>query len=106
MDTNVRIKEALLPVFVDLIKNQCLKGGNKYALGNEREWTDLICEAFGTKEFILSNIMKYSGRIKNGDSRAPEDVIKIGTYAFLLWVKEYAEPPKPKPHKKHKRKKR
>jgi len=75
---------------MDLVRKQLFEGADKYANSEEKEATDLICEAVGTKQFILGNIMKYCMRILNGDPRQATDTVKIATYAMLLWVKEYA----------------
>jgi len=89
-DTNTEVKEKYLPLFENLIKEQLMGGAKKYAQSEKREWTDLICDAVGTKQFIVGNILKYAGRILNGDPREEVDTSKIATYAFLLWVKLYA----------------
>jgi hypothetical protein len=89
-NTNLKIKEKYFPLFVSQIRDQLMKGAKKYAQSDEKEWTDLICDAVGTKEYIIGCIMKYSGRIVNGDPRQEEDVFKIATYAYLLWLKLYA----------------
>ena len=41
--------------------------------------------------------MKYIGRIKNGDKRAPEDIIKVATYAFIYWIKMFTKENKKNP---------
>ena len=90
-NTNIEMKREYFPKFVKLVEEQLSQGANKYANSNEREYTDLICDVVGTKQFIIGNILKYSGRIINDDPRQATDIVKIATYAFLLWVKIYAE---------------
>jgi len=75
---------------MDLVRKQLFEGADKYANGDEKEATDLICDFVGAKEFILGNIMKYAARILNGDPRQATDTVKIATYALLLYIKLYA----------------
>lgn len=88
IDTNLEVKERLLPVFFDMIQNQAIEGAKKYGHSDQREWTDFLSDAFGLDYFFM-NIMKYIGRIRRNDPRAETDHAKIGTYIFLRWVKQY-----------------
>jgi hypothetical protein len=90
-DTNIKLKREYLPLFVKLMQEQLMKGAQKYANNEKREFTDIICNAVGAKQFILGTIMKYCGRILNDDPRQAEDIVKIATYAYLLWLKLYSE---------------
>jgi len=90
-DTNIEVKKEYLPLFTKLLEDQLLKGATKYACNEKREFTDIICDVVGTKEFIIGNIMKYCGRILNDDPRESEDIVKIAAYAYLLWLKLFSE---------------
>ncbi len=98
-NTTVKIKQELFPEFVKLVRKQWEKGGEKYAGDDKKEFTDIICDTVGA-EWILGTMMKYIGRIKNGDKRAPEDIIKVATYAFIYWIKMFTkeEQHKENPH--------
>jgi hypothetical protein len=67
------------------MKEGIVCGGNRYALSEDKEMTDLVCELAGN-EWILGNIVKYAGEYKN--ERYEHDLVKIATYAFLLWIKD------------------
>ena len=88
--TNIRLKEKYFPLFSALVKEQLEKGAKKYAGNEDAEWTDVICSVAGS-QWILGTILKYVGRIANGDSRAKEDIVKIATYAYLYWLKMFSE---------------
>lgn len=44
--TTVKEKAAHFDTFVEMIKNQWVHGGDKYALNEFKEFTDQICETF------------------------------------------------------------
>lgn len=90
MNTNIERKKKLWPRFVKSCENQWRKGGERYALSETKEWTDLVTEAVGDS-FILGNIIKYCGEIKN--SKQPQEVnyFKIAVYSFLAWIKQMDE---------------
>ena len=86
MNTNLKIKKLLLPKFIKAIKHQLLSGGDRYRLNNEKEMTDLICEAVGN-DWIIGNILKYALEYTN--TKLEQDLFKIATYAFILWLRDY-----------------
>ena len=74
--------------FAEFIANQFSHGGSKYKLGGNREFTDLICEAFPGNtgvDWVLGTCMKYLGRYKN--FKREKDLFKVATYMYLLWLK-------------------
>lgn len=86
MNTSLTLKEKLWPAFVAACESQWKCGGQRYALGPDKEWTDLVCEVAGD-EWILGTIVKYIGEIKNSNPRPEVDYFKIAVYAFLAWIK-------------------
>lgn len=89
-NTDVKTKIKHWPIFVKLLENQFLHGGDKYSLeGQEdKELTDLICEFAPGKtggDWILQTIIKYCGRFRN--FQREKDLLKIATFAFILWLK-------------------
>ena len=50
--------------FVKACESQWVGGGKRYALGEDKEFTDLICEVVGN-QWIGGNILKYAGEIGN-----------------------------------------
>ena len=89
MNTNLKIKRKLFPIFMKAIKQELEKGGKKYAQNNNKEWTDTISEF--DPDFMSACILKYIGRVKNSDPRAENDLAKIATYAYLIWIKKFGE---------------
>lgn len=90
-DTNIEIKREEFPNFADLIMGQMNYGGKKYAALDgkpTREATDYITDVF--PEFMESTVMKYLLRWRT--QKREEDLIKIATYCFLLWVKYFTGP--------------
>jgi hypothetical protein len=83
----------LWPEFIEefqgLVKNQFSHGGDKYkGSGKDKEFTDLICEAFPGEsgiDWVLGTCMKYMGRYKNFGRE--KDLLKVGCYMFILWLK-------------------
>ena len=87
MNTSLAIKRELWPKFVSACERQLESGGKRYALTDDKEATDLICEAVGNT-YIIGNIIKYCLELKNSDPKIEQDFFKIAVWAFLLWVKE------------------
>lgn len=91
MNTSIKLKRKLWPEFVKHCESQWCQGGERYALTEDKEFTDLVCEVAGN-EWILGNIVKYVGEIVNakkfGDKVPEVDLFKIAVYAFIYWLKE------------------
>ena len=86
MNTSLKIKQKYLPGFLKEIEKQLTSGGNRYALSENKEMTDLVCEVAGN-EWILGNIVKYVGEYKN--TKQIQNLYKIATYAFILYLRDY-----------------
>jgi len=90
MNTSVRLKKKFWPQFIKACESQWQGGGIRYALKEDKEFTDLVCEAVGT-EWIGGNILKYTGEIINeyraGNSVPEQNFFKIAVYAFIWWLK-------------------
>jgi len=91
VNTSLTQKIEKWPEFVAACKSQWECGGTRYALTEDKEFTDLVCEAAGN-EWIAGTIIKYCGEVIN-TRRADEDVpevnfFKIAVYAFIWWLKE------------------
>lgn len=82
----------LLSNFIEACKSQWVSGGKRYALEENKEYTDLVCEVAGNI-WIGGNIIKYAGEIYNAkrfNEPIPEvDFFKITVYSFLWWLKEF-----------------
>jgi len=87
-DTTIQLKREKFKEFCELIRQQFEEGAGKYSGNNEREATDFMTDY--DPLYILVTMMKYLWRIRNGDKRASEDIIKIATYAYIWWLKNYA----------------
>ena len=87
MNTSVKQKEQLWPQFVKACESQWKCGGDRYALSEDKEFTDLVCEAVGN-EWIGGNIMKYVGELINSEPKPEANFFKIAVYAFIWWIKE------------------
>lgn len=86
--TDVEIKAKFFPVFSKLLENQFMHGGSKYRAKNNKEFTDILCEAFPGRtgvEGVLWTMAKYLGRYNNYGRE--KDLLKVATYAFILWLK-------------------
>ena len=86
--TTVETKREHYHKFVELVRHQFDHGGDKYRGNGEKEFTDLICESFPGEsgvDWVLGTMMKYAGRYKNAGRE--KDLLKIATYAFILWLK-------------------
>ena len=72
-------------------KSQWECGGVRYALTEDKEFTDLVCEAVGNA-WVGGQILKYTGEIINlrkaGEPVPEVDFFKIAVYAFIWWLKE------------------
>ena len=90
MNTSIKLKKAYWPQFVKACESQWIGGGDRYALSEDKEFTDLIYEI--DPSFIGSTIIKYCGEIINlrraGESVPTVNFFKIGVYGFLWWLKE------------------
>ena len=87
MNTNLALKKALWPRFVEKCEKQIESGGKRYALTDRKEATDLICEAVGN-EWIIGNIIKYLLEFKNDPMKIEQNFYKIAVWAFILWIRE------------------
>lgn len=91
INTTVPIKKDYFKRFSDLIGDQFIHGGDKYKLPgfDDREATDIISSVFGGEsefDWILGTMTKYIFRFKN--FQREKDLLKIATYAYLLWLKQ------------------
>lgn len=87
-NTTVEVKRENWKKFASLIENQFNHGGEKYALGKDKEATDWVCEGFpGTTgiDWILGTQAKYLQRFKN--FQRERDLLKIATYCYIAWLK-------------------
>lgn len=91
MNTNIKLKKAYLPKFIEEIEKQLLSGGDRYRLTEEMEFTDLVT-LFAGNQWIGGNIIKYCGEIKNavlnGEPAPEQNFYKIAAYSFLWFLKE------------------
>ena len=81
--TNIKVKLANFDKFVTLIKDQLEYGAKKYAQGEDKEATDLICEAWGL-EWRLGEMNKRLLRYKN--VQREKDLLKLATECYLVWI--------------------
>ena len=92
MNTNLKVKKKLFPHFEKMMMNQLEGGGLRYALNEEKEFTDVICEVVGF-DWIGGNIMKYVGEVINakkaGENPQEVNFVKIAVYAFIWYLKHY-----------------
>lgn len=87
-NSTVSLKRKYWPKFNELIKKQFEHGGNKYALNDNMEFTDLVCMLSPGEtgaDWILQTMCKYICRYKN--FKREKDLLKIATYAFIMWIK-------------------
>jgi len=70
--------------FNELVRNQFVYGGQKYALSAEKESTDVLFDTFG-KNWLLGTMCKYCFRFKN--LARERDILKIACYVYILWLK-------------------
>ena len=88
MNTTIKEKKKNYKKFVQLIENQFNHWGDKYKWTEDKEYTDMICEAFPGEsgvDWILWTCMKYLWRYKNFGRE--KDLLKIATYIYLIWLK-------------------
>lgn len=72
--------------FITAIFKQVYYGGSKYSLGDsDKEAGDYIVELF--PEFVESTILKYLLRWRQ--QKREEDLIKIATYVFMMWIRYF-----------------
>lgn len=75
----------LLSTFNDLIKDQFVYGGKKYASTNDKkEATDCLFDAHGYT-WLVGTVDKYTYRYSN--LARERDLLKIATYMYILWLK-------------------
>lgn len=81
--------------FVAACESQWRIGGKRYAYGEDKEWTDVVCEIVGNA-WIGGNILKYAGEIDNykklGELLPEVNFYKIAVYIFIWWLKEFKCP--------------
>lgn len=81
--------------FMLACESQWRTGGKRYALSEDKEFTDLVCEVVGN-QWIGGNIMKYSGEIENYKKfkgKVPEvNFFKMLVYSYIWWLKEFKHP--------------
>ena len=82
-DTFIEQKRKYFDKWVELIRDQFEYGGKKYAQGEKREATDLICEAWGM-EWRLGEMMKRLLRFKN--LQREKDMLKLACEAYLVYL--------------------
>lgn len=90
-NTTVETKARYYQKFSDLVGNQFIHGGDKYAIKGipDREATDIISAVFGGDtefDWVLGTMMKYLFRFKN--FHREKDLLKISTYCYILWLKQ------------------
>lgn len=71
-------------LFVSLIKDQFMYGGQKYAFNNKKEVTDILFYTYGYK-WLLGTMDKYTYRYSN--LKREKDLLKIACYTYILWLK-------------------
>jgi len=91
MNTSLALKEKYWPDFVKACESQWKCGGTRYALSENKEFTDLVCEAVGTG-FIGGTMIKYIGEVinmkKHGEQIPEVNFFKLAVYSFIWWLKE------------------
>jgi len=70
--------------FIDLVLDQFIYGGVKYASTNVKEATDELVEDFGWN-WLIGTQAKYVKRYKN--TKREKDLLKIACYQYLNWLK-------------------
>lgn len=70
--------------FEELVADQFLYGGKKYANSNQKEVTDILTEDYGLNG-LLWCINKYVYRYEN--LNRVKDLLKISCYMYILWLK-------------------
>ena len=88
MNTSLEAKKRLWPEFVKACESQWLCGGERYALSEGKEFTDLICEVVENK-FCAGQILKQTGELININPKTEVGFFKIAVWAFIWWLKEH-----------------
>ena len=70
--------------FLELVKDQFLYGGRKYAKDDKKEVTDELVDDYGFN-WLLGTINKYVYRYENLGRE--KDLLKIACYMFIMWLK-------------------
>ncbi|TDI97072.1 MAG: hypothetical protein E2O29_02200 [Deltaproteobacteria bacterium] len=70
--------------FLQLVKDQFLYGGKKYAKDDKKEVTDELVDNYGFN-WLLGTINKYVYRYQNLNRE--KDLLKIACYMFIMWLK-------------------
>jgi len=87
-NTSIKQKRDNFEKFSNLIRDQFEHGGEKYALLEDKEFTDIICEFVPGDtgvDWVLGTVLKYLGRFKN--FQREKDLLKISTYCYIMWLK-------------------
>ena len=87
-NTSLKEKRENFKSFVELLRSQFEHGGEKYALLEDKEFTDIICEFVPGDtgvDWVLGTIFKYLGRFKN--FQRERDLLKISAYCYIMWLK-------------------
>jgi len=87
MDTSVKQKKKLWHKFVKACESQWMGGGERYKLGEDREFTDLICDVI-SNNFCAGQIFKQTGELVNINPKTEVSFFKIAVWAFIWWIKE------------------
>ena len=88
-NTSLEVKKKHFDSFVELMKNQFMHGGDKYKCGEDKEFTDLVCEVVPGDtgvDWVIGTMVKYLGRFKNFERE--KDLLKIATYCYIVWLKK------------------
>ena len=93
-------KLARLEEFTDLMKRLALQGTDKYtgAEVDKKETIDIIPDVLGEEgyvSFVLGDLLKRIIRFKN--QRRERDLLKIGLWIYLLWMRVYPKDKKGNP---------
>ncbi len=70
--------------FVELVADQFLYGGVKYASTSVKEATDELVDDFGWN-WLIGTQAKYVKRYRN--TRREKDLLKIACYQYINWLK-------------------
>ncbi len=87
MNTSVKQKTKMWPEFLTACEHQWKGGGKRYALSEDKEFTDLICESV-SNNFCAGQILKHTGEIINSNPKLEVGFFKIAVWAFIWWIKE------------------
>lgn len=90
MNTGIEWKKKFFDGFTHMMMQQMEGGARRYALQDNKEFTDLVCEVAGI-DWIGGNITKYVGEIVNakkmGEKPQRVNFVKIAVYAYLYYLK-------------------